>query len=335
MPGYVKMAELTKQLIEGGERHTPVDIVTPQFGERASGEPFIKLGSDHIGGHDCVILMSGPGTYKTLVQIYLLLDYLVGRRAARISIVTGYLPLGRSDKDEGALEFAIAAHFVHMIQCAAHGKLDRVIAADLHAPQVAMAADHLGVITEIFLARRLITGAVEEARRIQENICVLLPDDGATKRFETTVKKCGQTMGIELPLIYATKRRIDSRSSALGSLSGDLDRLSGAIIIAPDDEIATGGTNLHAAEVVKSQYGAKAYWATAIHGVLCGAAPIMLAEKSSAIDRVIVSNTIPVEDRDDLAPLRESGRLKIISWAPDLAHIVDYHHWGKSVREIR
>ena len=312
-----------------------MDIVPPQFGKRANGEPYIKLGKDHIGGHDCVVITSGPGTYEMLGQLHLLLGYLVGRRAARITLVSGYLPLCRSDKDEGALEFAIGGHTIHMIECAAHGKLDRIISVDLHAPQTVQAASHMGVITEISLARRLLAFTVEAARHVQEEICLLLPDDGAAKRFEEPIIQFMKRSGIRLPIIYGVKRRSDSQTSKFLRLSGDTDKLVGSIVIGLDDEVATGGTNRHTAEAVKNQYGAKSYWAVAVHGVLCENAPIELNSPTSPIDRIVVTDTLPIDERAELAALRQSGRLQVVSWAPDLAHLIFYHHWDMSIREIR
>ena len=97
LPGFLKLAKTIKPLIEelgeSGKRPTPVDIVEPEFGLRASGEPYIRLGKDHVGGHDCVVLTSGPGTYEMLGQVDFALGYLAGRHARRIALITGYMPL--------------------------------------------------------------------------------------------------------------------------------------------------------------------------------------------------------------------------------------------------
>jgi hypothetical protein len=109
LPGFEPLAEKVKRTLETGdfEFDTAVDVALPEIGKRASGEPFVRLGKQHIAGHDCVVLGSGPGTPEMLVHLLLLLRYVTGRRASRIAAVTSYFPLGRSDKDEGGTEFAL------------------------------------------------------------------------------------------------------------------------------------------------------------------------------------------------------------------------------------
>ena len=76
MPGFEEQTERVKPIIEGKTRDehrlTPVDIVRPEFGRRASGEPYIRMAKEHIGGHDCVVITSGPGTPGMLINLFLL-----------------------------------------------------------------------------------------------------------------------------------------------------------------------------------------------------------------------------------------------------------------------
>lgn len=336
LPAFVELAQTVKHLIEKDEVNTPVDIVVPKFGWRASKEMFIQLGKEHVGGHDCVVIASGPGTSEMLVQLQLTLGYLVGRRASRIALVTGYLPHARSDKDEGTLEFALASHTIHLLLSAAYNKLDRIIAADLHAPQVVMAAP-VGVITEVYLGRRILTQAISEARHLypDSRLCLLLPDDGADKKYQPIIEQVTSKLDINLPVVQGQKRRSSSHHSRLLGLGGDIDALRDSLVIAFDDEIATGGTNLQTAKAVKEEYGASFYWATAVHGVLCGEVAKLLDAEDCPIDRVFVTDTIPQTNRPELAPLIESGRLVVIPWADDLAHIIYHHHWTLSIRERR
>lgn len=334
MPGFGDLAQTIKELIEKNEQDTPVDIVVPEFGVRSNREPVVRLGKDHIGGHDCVILTSGPGSDRMLIQLLLALGYLVGRRAARITVVTGYLPLGRSDKDEGALEFALASHIIHLMVTASYGQLDRIVASDLHAPQVVMAA-RVGLITEVSLARRVLTRVVSDARAEYKRICLFLPDDGAFKKFMRAIVEVEKKLDIKLPVVCGQKRRDSDAHSELIGVAGDIDALPDSLVIGFDDEIATGITLVHTAEAALSQYKASAFWAAAVHGVLCADAPKLLSSDSCPISRVYIADTIPPNGRIELDGLRASNRLEVISWAVDLAHIVYYHHWDISIREMR
>mgnify|MGYP001614838425 CR=1 FL=1 len=339
MPGFEALARQVKEKIEGRkDRPTPVDIVHPVFGERDSGEPFLQLGKDHIGGHDCVVLTSGPGTYQMFGQLLLVLRYLVGRRAERVAVVSGYFPLSRSDKDEGQLEFALPPIIVDLMVAAARGKLDRIIAVDLHAPQVVMSG-HAGLITEVSLVRRVIGRAMRDACVAHDaaSVAVCFPDDTAAKRAEEAIARAWEeVVGMGAPdVVYGSKRRKDSSESHLKRLYGDVESVRDSIVLSFDDEIATGGTNINAGLMLKQEHGAREVWAVVTHGVLCGRAAERFADAACPIDRVYITDTIPVENRPALAPLVAQGKLVVVPWWEDLGHIVFHHHWDLSVREVR
>ena len=62
LPGFESLAEKVKRTLETGdfEFDTAVDVALPEIGRRASGEPFVRLGKQHIAGHDCVVLGVDP-----------------------------------------------------------------------------------------------------------------------------------------------------------------------------------------------------------------------------------------------------------------------------------
>ncbi|MBI4098801.1 MAG: ribose-phosphate pyrophosphokinase [Candidatus Magasanikbacteria bacterium] len=340
MPGFETLARLVKQQIEERrDQPTPVDIVHPVFGLRVNSEPFLQLGKEHVGGHDCVVLTSGPGTYEMTGQLFLLLRYLAGRRAARIAVVTGYFPLSRSDKDEGQLEFALPPLIVDLMVAASCGKLDRIIAVDLHAQQVVMSG-RTGFITEVSLVRRVVHRALSAADITtlgHAPMVVCFPDDTAAKRAEEAVGRAWKdVVGDDSPfIVHGAKRRKDSKESHLKVLYGDVDKVRGSIVLSFDDEIATGGTNINAGRVLKDEHGARAVWAVVTHGVLCGNAAERFSDPACAIDRLFITDTIPVENRPALQPLIASGKLVVVPWWEDLGKIIFFHHWDMSVREMR
>ncbi len=336
LPGFEALAVEAKQRLERREPGFPttVDIAVAEFGERSSGEPFIRLGKQHIAGHDCVVLGSGPGTMTMLTQMLMLLRYLVGRRASRVAVVSGYFPLGRSDKDEGGSEFALPPLFIDLMMMATYQKLDRVVSVDLHAPQVVMSG-RTGLITEVSLVRRVLKRAIDEAVQLGDPICLMFPDDSAAKRMEYAVSVLSDQAGVELPVVYGSKRRTSSADSTIKHLFGDLEALEGATVLNLDDEIATGGTNIATAAEVRAEHGASRVWAVVTHGVLCGSAPQRFLADDCPVERIFVTDTIPIDDRPALAPLVASGRLDVTSWCEDLAFILYHHHWNLSIRELR
>ncbi|MFH1404899.1 MAG: hypothetical protein ABIH21_02255 [Patescibacteria group bacterium] len=145
-PWFLQQAQTVQKILSDPdsftkEFHTDVDIVEPYYGGYASGEPNLEMTKEHVGGHDVMVITSGPGDYKMQGQLYQTLDYLAGHRAARISVVTSYFPCGRTDKDEGGKKFAAPHFIVRMMQTAANGKLDRIISVDLHSAQVVVAGN--------------------------------------------------------------------------------------------------------------------------------------------------------------------------------------------------
>ena len=342
MPGFEPQARRVAETILSYSRgktksETPVDVVIPEFGFRASGEPFLRLGKRHVGGHDIVVLASGPGTWEMLGQLNLLLRYIAARGATRVALVTGYFPLCRSDKDEGELELALPEYVISQMISATHTTnchLDRIIAVDLHAPQMVMAGP-TGLITELTLIRLVLKRAIEDARAAGETVCLAFPDDGSAKRTGRAIDALEKELSMHLPVVCGIKRRASSTETELKQLFGATDSLRGSTVLCVDDEIATGGTNIKSARVIKEQYGASRVHAVVTHAVLCGDAPSRFLDPNCAVDRLYVTDTIPVESRRALLPLVETGKLVTVRWSEELGVSLYHHHWDLSIRELR
>ena len=323
-----------------GERrvYTPADIVELDFRKHNNGEPYLKLTNDHIGEHDVVLFTSGPGTHQMLDRLSLALWHLVGRRARRIMVITPYCPLARSDKDEGLDILALAAYPIQLMDFMGFGKLDRVVAFDLHSPSV-VAAGHAvkpGFVTEVSMVRRLLQKAIVDARAINERICIDFPDEGAFKRFEGYYKQVKEALGFDLPKATGTKRRENSEKSEIEDVGGDKRKLKGSIVITLDDEIATGGTLIESAEQLKREYQVAQVWAAVTHGVFCGKAIERFSRTDCPVDRIYVTDTIPFDHRPELNPLfGEIGRLRLVSCIPDVAKIVYFGHNNGKIRTVR
>lgn len=342
MPGLEATAQQVKEKIESGsiaikaQRRTPVDVVLPSFGTHANEEPWLKLSKDHIGGHDVQVMASGPGTFQMIVQLLLLLWYVVGRDARRITVIFGYCPLSRSDKDEGDAILAIAPFVIALISFICAGRLSKIIAVDLHADQIVSSRKPETTITEVKLGRRLLKQVVGDALRENRRIVIAFPDDTAKKRYEKIVLVIEEEFKIKIPIVIAAKRRTDSKKSEIEYLIGDVDRLPGATVIMCDDEIATAGTNIKAAKVFLEKFKAAEIWSLVTHGVFCGDAVKNLTAPDCPLARLYVTDTIPIPPRQErLQPLLSSGRLRIVEWTADLAWVIYQHHWSESIRELR
>lgn len=103
-------------------------------------------------------------------------------------------------------------------------------------------------------------------------------------------------------------------------LVGDV---KGKTAIIVDDMADTCGTLVKAADVVM-QHGAQAAIAIVTHGILSGNA--IEALNGSKLKKVIVTNTVPHEEKKELCP-----RLETIDISPTLAEACRRTHNGESV----
>lgn len=340
MPGSEAQATKLAELIETrrtdkaeGGGATKVDLAIPEFGYRGSGEPLIRLSKDHIGGHDCVVITSGPGTPLMIFQMLMLLFTLNGRKARRISVMSGYMPLSRSDKDEGTEELTLFSIIPSLAIASAEKHLfHRILGADLHADQLSGSARN-GKVTGVTFMRQMLKRALTDAAEVGLPIRFAFTDGGARTRYEVLAFQVAEELGIKVACVYCDQHRTSSTKKELVGMTGDVDSIAGSVVITVDDEIATGGTNINTASLLREKYGPAQIWAVAVHGVLCGPAINRFGDKDCPIDRVYISDTIP--ERDSFAPLVQQGRLHVVSWLDHLASIVFFDHWDISIRAIR
>ncbi len=341
LPGFHEPGIVLKDTIErkGGyedQYDTPVDIVTPWFGERPSEESYAKQSSKHVKDHDCFIICSGPGTDARIVRLLYTIGYLRKRGASRITVVMGYVFHGRSDKDEGKEELAIPPILLDAFEGVGKGKLSRIICADAHAPQVSMAGN-LCNITEIRLGQKLVSQVLDDANKAGfEKICFAFPDDNAHKRLEPSIRAVEKRRGKKYPVVKVDSRRLDDETKVIDSVYRDtFALLPETLVIQFDDEVATGTTQMNAAYYFAEHFGVVNNWAAVTHGVLCGNAVERFTAPGCPIARLYVTDTIPVHARDELRPLFDSGKLHVVSWLRDLGLIIYDEHWGESIRDER
>jgi len=125
------------------------------------------------------------------------------------------------------------------------------------------------------------------------------------------------------PLAIIDKRRSEVNVAEVMHIIGDV---SGQHCLIVDDLIDTGGTLVKAAEALLGQ-GARSVRACATHAVLSG--PAVERIENSAIEEVIVTNSIPlVEEADNCT------RIKQLSVAPLLAKAIQSIHEDGSVSTL-
>ncbi|MBT5808277.1 hypothetical protein HOI18_03315 [Candidatus Uhrbacteria bacterium] len=346
MPGFEAQARDVKRRIEehgykAGKPRIKVDIAYPKFGFHNELEPWIDMNGIHVCGHDCVVVASGPGTPKMIIQLELLLNQLMGRKAERISIALQYFPWSRSDKPEIDRRFALIRFMVDKLHNAAGTKgLHRLWVCDPHSSQMP-AVDKSGKITPILLTGRLSTHVITEALKTGKRVCAALPDKGAEASFWEPLSQVEELVGYSIPRVVGQKRRIDANTTILESIQGDLDAVPDSVVIAFDDETRTLGSICGMGAMLRAKYKATTVWAAVTHGILGKDALERMTDPDCPINRTFMMNTIPINHRQKLYGLPEldyvieQGLLTPISWNPDLADIIRLGHLGRNTRGLQ
>jgi ribose-phosphate pyrophosphokinase len=125
-------------------------------------------------------------------------------------------------------------------------------------------------------------------------VTLVSPDVGNVKRARVYANR----LGGELAII--DKRRVSGTEIQTQAIIGDVENQT---VLMVDDIIATAGTVVRAAELVR-KHGARRIIAAATHPVLCGPAVERLA--GAPIDQFAVTDTIPIPPavREQLPQLR-------------------------------
>jgi ribose-phosphate pyrophosphokinase len=127
---------------------------------------------------------------------------------------------------------------------------------------------------------------------------------------------------LNLPVAIVDKRRYGNDDRAVATnLIGEV---AGKHAIIVDDEIATGGTVIEATNFLMSR-GALSVKVAATHAVLSG--PAVERINNSVLDRVIVTDTIPLRDK-------KSSKIEVLSVAPLFAKAIRRIHDGDSISDL-
>uniref|UniRef100_A0A452TFC2 ribose-phosphate diphosphokinase n=1 Tax=Ursus maritimus TaxID=29073 RepID=A0A452TFC2_URSMA len=156
---------------------------------------------------------------------------------------------------------------------------------------------------------------------IRENIaewrnCIIVsPDAGGAKSRVTSI---ADRLNVEFALIHKERKKANEVDRMV--LVGDVkDRV--AILV--DDMADTCGTICHAADKLLSAGATKVY-AILTHGIFSG--PAISRINNAAFEAVVVTNTIPQEDK-----MRHCPKIQVIDISMILAEAIRRTHNGESV----
>lgn len=275
----------------------------------SDGEIYVQL-QESVRGVDCFVMQSTCSPVnENLMELLIMLDALKRASAGRITVVMPYFGYARQDRKAAGRE-AITAKLVADLLTTAGA--DRVVALDLHAPQIMgffnILVDHLygsPVLIDYMNSLDL------------KDIVLVSPDVGGVARARAFAKKLNDS-----PLAIIDKRRTKHNEAESLSLVGDV---KGKTAIMVDDMVDTAGTLVKGAELLKRE-GAKSIIACSTHAVLSGPANKRLEE--SCIEKLIVTNSIPHD------PTKISKKIIQVSVAKLLGEAIARIHDDSSVSEL-
>ena len=150
-----------------------------------------------------------------------------------------------------------------------------------------------------------------------EDIVVVSPDHGGTTRARKLAEM------LHAPIAIIDKRRPKPNVAEAMNLIGDVEGKTAVIV---DDIVDTAGTLTAGINMLRDK-GAKAVYASCVHGVLSG--PAIDRLKAANLDGFICTNTI---EQNDKLPLYD--KMHVLSVGPVLGNVIKAMEENKPVSEV-
>lgn len=296
--------ELSKEIAEC----LGVALGNAEVSRFSDGEVFVQIYESVRETDVFVVQPTCPPVDQHLMELLIMIDAFKRASAWRITAVIPYYGYARQDRKVQPRVPITAKLVADLITVAG---AQRVLTMDLHAGQIQgffnIPVDHL------FAAPVLLKYFQEK----EWNNCVVVsPDAGGVERARAFAKRMGSS------LAFIDKRREGLQEAKVIHVVGDVE---GKELVIVDDIVDTAGTITQAASALLAR-GAKRIYASCTHPVISGPAIKRLDE--SPIEEVVVTNTIPLDER------RSSKKLIVLSVAPLLAEAIHRIHEGASVSSL-
>ncbi|MDO5289260.1 MAG: ribose-phosphate pyrophosphokinase [Pseudomonadota bacterium] len=277
-------------------------------GRFSDGEVTVEI-KQNVRARDVFVVQSTCApTNENLMELLIMVDALKRASVERISAVIPYFGYARQDRRPRSTRVPISAKVVaNLLQTVG---VNNVLTMDLHADQIQGFFD---IPVDNIYASPLLLGDLRQKN--YEDLLVVSPDVGGVVRARALAKQ----LGCDLAII--DKRRPKANVSEVMHVIGDIE---GRNCVIMDDMVDTAGTLVKAAEVLKER-GAKRVFAYCTHPIFSGPAIERIAQ-GSALDEVVVTNTIPLSDAAS-----QCARIRQLSVAPLIAQTIQRIARGESV----
>jgi len=259
--------------------------------------------NETIRGKYVFIIQPTYAPAENWMELLILIDAAKRASAYKIIAVIPYFGYARQDRKDRP-RTSIGAKLMANLLIAAG--VDRVITMDLHADQIQgffeIPVDHM-------YSSNVFYPYIQSLEL--DNLCMVSPDTGGTKRASTYAK------ALDCDLAIGFKQREKQNEVANLQIIGDV---KGKNCIIVDDIIDTGGTLVKAANKLKEN-GAKSVMAMCAHGLLSGNG--LQNIENSIIDKLILTDSIPFT--------KQSNKVVIVTVAHLLADVISSVMDGTSI----
>jgi len=272
---------------------------------------FVKL-HNSVRGQDCYVIQSTSApVHRNLMELLILIQTLKLDSAGRITAVVPYLCYGRSDKKDKPRVPITARLVADMIQIAG---ADRYMTYDLHAGQI---QGFFSIPGDVLRGFHILKDYLLEISTCLQNPVVVTADLGFAKKGRVYADL------LHTGLAFIEKKRTaDIKNPESMTIIGDVEDRD---VILVDDEVNTGGSMVHAVEILKN-HGARNIYMVFVHPVLSNDASERLA--ALPVKRFITTNTVPISEENQAL---FGDRLKILSISPMLGEVIRRANEGRSV----
>jgi len=267
---------------------------------------------------DCDVFVIQPTCNPTpndyIMELVIMLDAFRRAGALRVTAVVPIFGYARQDKKDASRAPITAKVVADMLHAAG---ADRVIAVDLHAPQIQgfvnFPLDNLYGLP--LMVKHVKENIMKNAN--PDDVVVVSPDVGGAKRADNVASS------LQAGFAIFSKKRKKANEIDRMILVGDV---AGKTCILVDDMCDTGGSLTQAADQLMKE-GAKEVHAAVVHGVFSRDALDKI--NKAPISSMIVTDTIPMDEATAKCP-----KLKVLSVAPLLAESISRIHKGDSLSEL-
>ncbi|PTB70022.1 ribose-phosphate pyrophosphokinase [Trichoderma citrinoviride] len=195
---------------------------------------------------------------------------------------------------------------------------DHIITMDLHDPQYQGFFD---IPVDNLYGKFLLQNYIQTHIPDYREAVIVSPDAGGAKRATAIA----DSLNMDFALIHKERRPIkftEHRNASM-MLVGDI---ANRVCILVDDLADTANTITRAAKLLKREGATKVY-ALITHGVFSGDS--IARVNASAIDKVIVTNSVPQEEHRRLCP-----KLEVLDISPVFAEAIRRVHHGESISAL-